>query len=100
MKRSARTRRLAASALAVVALAVSTSCSLIVPSEVDPLHCSQEGKIGPPACEPDQICADGICVKCMPKEICGDGIDNDCNGVVDDGCSSEAPSCSPRCGGL
>lgn len=73
-------------AVGIVALAALADCSLIVPSKIDPLHCSQQGKIGPPACEPEQICADGICVRCMSKEICGDGVDNDCNGVIDDGC--------------
>ncbi len=33
-------------------------------------------------------------------EICGDGIDNDCNGMVDDGCSSSLGYTSVRGGGL
>jgi Cys-rich repeat protein len=36
-------------------------------------------------------CISGTCTLCSPIELCGDGIDDDCNGLVDDGC---APPCA------
>jgi Cys-rich repeat protein len=41
------------------------------------------------------VCASGVCTagsSCVPRtEICGNGVDDDCDGVIDDGCS--APAC-------
>ncbi len=71
---------------AVLALALLGGCSLIVPSNLDHVKCSDPGAIGPPACGPGQVCGAGACVDCQKTDACGDGVDNDCNGVVDDGC--------------
>jgi hypothetical protein len=69
------------------ALALAIGCSLVVPAELEQIHCSQPGTIGPPACDPGFVCAQGICQRCAATEICGDGIDNDCAGGIDDGCA-------------
>lgn len=37
------------------------ACSLIVGGETEPLHCSQEGHTGAPACDPGWICRAGLC---------------------------------------
>jgi hypothetical protein len=63
---------------------------MLIPSEPEVVYCKQMGHIGTPACRSNHICADGICEACMAAEACGDGIDNDCNGVIDDGCSRGA----------
>lgn len=39
----------------------SLSCSLLVSGEPEPLRCSLEGQIGPPACDAGLICSSGIC---------------------------------------
>jgi hypothetical protein len=38
-------------------------------------------------CAAGQTCVAGVCriAGCVP-EICGNGIDDDCNGIIDDGC--------------
>ncbi|MEZ4223750.1 MAG: hypothetical protein R3B13_22570 [Polyangiaceae bacterium] len=42
------------------------ACSLIVPSELDPVLCSNEGAIGAPACPNGQQCVGGTCRSCGP----------------------------------
>ena len=38
-------------------------------------------------CAAGQTCAAGVCTTgCAPAEICTNGIDDDCNGLIDDGC--------------
>jgi hypothetical protein len=65
-------------------------CSLLVSEDVTRVRCSAEGAIGPPNCDPSEICAARRCRACAEKEACGDGIDNDCNSLVDDHCSLAA----------
>jgi hypothetical protein len=84
---SARTTPRGAAGALLSALALAAGCSVIVPSELDDVRCSDEGAIGPPACEPGQVCGAGRCVGCMASEACGDQVDNDCDGVTEDGCS-------------
>ncbi len=58
----------------------------------DPLLLARECPTGA-ACATDldcaagQVCVAGVCraSSCVP-EICGNGLDDDCNGVIDDGC--------------
>lgn len=50
--------------LAVTAVVVGSACggcSLLIGSEPSPLACSQEGQIGPPACDPGFVCTAGLC---------------------------------------
>jgi hypothetical protein len=51
--------------------------------------CGAEGAF----CAAGQVCVEGVCTtgECG-AEICGNGIDEDCDGVVDDGC--EEPACT------
>jgi hypothetical protein len=37
------------------------SCSLLVGGESEPLRCSLEGRVGPPACDPGLVCQNGTC---------------------------------------
>ena len=37
------------------------ACSLLIGSEPTPLGCSEEGKAGPPACDPGFVCRSGVC---------------------------------------
>ena len=62
------------------------ACSLMVPAEPELIYCKDRGSIGAPACPARFVCADGICDACAEREACGDGVDNDCDGVIDDGC--------------
>ena len=39
------------------------------------------------ACQGAERCVNGGCAACDVAETCGDGLDNDCDGVVDDGCN-------------
>ncbi len=45
---------------ALVALG-GLSCSLMIAGESAPLHCSEAGRPGPPACDEGQVCRAGIC---------------------------------------
>jgi hypothetical protein len=74
----------------VLALAAAGGCSLLVDADPDPVGCSAEGQLGPPACAEGSVCAAGACVACARGEVCTDDIDNDCNGRVDDGCAGAA----------
>jgi hypothetical protein len=46
--------------LALGLLAVA-ACSLMVNGEPTPLRCSQEGRVGPPACDEGFVCSSGVC---------------------------------------
>jgi hypothetical protein len=39
----------------------ATACSLIVDGEPAALRCSQEGRVGPPACDEGFVCSSGVC---------------------------------------
>ncbi len=78
-------------------LALLPACSLLVSDELDVIHCSVEGSIGPPSCDAAQVCAAGRCTACLDREVCGDAIDNDCNGRAEDGCTGQAGSSGQSC---
>jgi hypothetical protein len=40
---------------------LASACSLLVEGEPMPLRCSQEGRVGPPACDPGMVCRSGTC---------------------------------------
>ncbi|HEY6722929.1 MAG TPA: hypothetical protein VI197_02825 [Polyangiaceae bacterium] len=77
-------------ALGAAATAASVACSLIVPADPQVIHCRERGAVGAPACPANFVCADGICDACAEHEACSDAVDNDCDGVVDDGCLAGA----------
>ena len=56
----------------------------------DPSECAEDLDCDDGDPDTDDSCDEGLCLHapldCFPHEICGDGLDNDCNGVVDDGC--------------
>lgn len=72
--------------MVAAAAAAAVACSLVVPSEPEVIYCRQHGAVGAPACPANFVCADGICDACAEREACGDAVDNDCDGVIDDGC--------------
>ncbi|MBK7582299.1 MAG: hypothetical protein IPI67_19095 [Myxococcales bacterium] len=78
--------RLTALALATLSVGLALSCSAMIEAELTRVNCSWEGAIGPPACPGGQMCRSGVCAPCASTDICGDGQDNDCDGLVDDGC--------------
>ena len=43
------------------AACLSSACSLLVGGEMTPLHCSEEGQLGPPACDAGFVCRAGVC---------------------------------------
>ena len=49
----------------------------------DPHHCGDCGI----QCAADENCCNGTCTKSDREETCGDGKDNNCNGLVDEGCT-------------
>ena len=78
--------------------ALLLECSTIVMS-VDNVRCTDEGRIGPPACDSGWFCGYGRCRTCDPKEACKDRLDNDCNGLTDDGCAGAGGSTSAESAG-
>ena len=83
-------KRIGRALLAIIALlGAGAQCSLLVEQDLRELGCADEGVIGAPACNSAEICAVGRCRACSAQEICGDQIDNDCNGRVEDRCSSD-----------
>ncbi|HEY4105446.1 MAG TPA: hypothetical protein VGM44_16220 [Polyangiaceae bacterium] len=88
--------RRAIRALVALGLFILGGCSLWVSAEPEEIGCSEEGRLGPPACGVDFICARGGCIRCASRDICGDGIDNDCNGRIDDGCPGTSTGGAPN----
>jgi hypothetical protein len=73
-----------------VGLGCILSCSLLVDEEIQAVQCTEVGRIGPPACDPGEICAAERCRACVRDETCADGVDNDCDGSIDEGCGQDA----------
>lgn len=64
--------------LATLLVAVFVSCSVVVPEELDPIRCTQEGAVGPPACPGEQRCLYGACTPCGANG-CGDSVGGPCS---------------------
>lgn len=54
-------RAVLSSGAALLGFVVLSACSVLVGSEPEPLRCSDEGQVGPPACDEGQVCEAGIC---------------------------------------
>lgn len=54
-------RRWSFSVAGLGGLLVAAGCSLIVSGEPEPMRCSLEGQVGPPACDPGLKCVSGLC---------------------------------------
>lgn len=65
--------RLAAAPLALLLGLSSVACSLLISGEDAPLSCSQEGQLGPPACDAGFRCLAGICQAKMATATGGGG---------------------------
>jgi len=49
-----------------------SACSLLIGGETAPLHCSQEGQVGPPACDAGFVCKEGVC-QLAPSPVDAEG---------------------------
>jgi hypothetical protein len=58
--------------LVAVALGLTSACSLLIGGEADEVSCAQEGRLGPPACDPGFSCQDGVC-RAAPSLADGQG---------------------------
>ncbi len=67
---------------------VSVACTSLVEQDLGELRCTDEGAVGEPACNSQQVCAGGRCRDCAAREVCGDRLDNDCDGRTDENCSA------------
>lgn len=47
------------------------------------------------ACTVDDACTAGVCAGVVPAEICGNGVDDNCDGLVDEGCAGDVPPAEP-----
>ena len=39
-------------------------------------------------CAPSEACVSGTCAPSCTAEVCGNGVDDDCDGIIDEGCST------------
>ncbi|MCC6901106.1 MAG: hypothetical protein IT377_19190 [Polyangiaceae bacterium] len=76
--------------LASVVLGLGVACSSMIEADLAQVSCSREGEIGPPDCPAGHSCRAGACAPCAAQDICGNGIDDDCDRLVDDGCTDGA----------
>lgn len=67
--------------LVTAALAFTSACSLLIAGEADEVSCSEEGQLGPPACDAGFSCQAGVCRAASPSAD-GDGGEGGIGGQV------------------
>jgi hypothetical protein len=69
-----------------------TGCSLLVGGAPEPMACSEEGRAGPPACDPGFICRANVCVADAGTDGAGGGIETSAGaaGEASGGAAGEA----------
>ena len=75
---------LARCATLALGLLAAAACSLMVNGEPRPLRCSQEGRVGPPACDEGFVCSSGVCEIWEPVSAGGRPSDSSVGGDDDD----------------
>ncbi len=75
---------------ALTAAVAATGCEVIVPSDVATPSCTMTQYVDPGngTCPAGMFCDGAGCKACQAKDFC-DGYDNDCDGIIDDGPSSD-----------
>ncbi len=59
-------------------LFLASACSALVPAELDPVRCSAEGQVGPPACPVGMSCQFGVCAAAAASDGGGNTIVQPC----------------------
>lgn len=80
---------------------LTASCSLLVGGAPEPMACSEEGRSGPPACDPGFVCRSQVCVAGVADSSAGNAATGPLAGEAgaragEGGAAAEGPSTGGR----